>query len=269
MPADEIHNLVKKYVNKKHVVLVKRGNDAIKQSLKLAYSLGKRKLLLCDQGGWMSYPDFGEKIGFEIIILKTEDGVLTLQELHKHLSSECALLINSLAGYAAPQHMGLIEKLCQSKKAFLISDATGSIGTVHAHLGDVIFAAFGNDKPLKINFGKAGFVCFDKDSFLDHFQPYPFSEKELTEIKTALEKLPERLKFLQQKRIQILKDFAAMGKKVLFPTAYGINVIVPFDSEQEKKEIISYCENKKLEYTLCPREIRVLRNAVSIEVKRL
>ncbi|MBS3128403.1 DegT/DnrJ/EryC1/StrS family aminotransferase [Candidatus Woesearchaeota archaeon] len=266
---DEIKQDISKLVQKKQVVLVKRGNDAIQQSLQLAHLLGKRKLLICDQGGWLTYPTYGKDMGFEIVVMKTDHGVLSPQELQKHLDEKSVLLINSLPGYISPQDMGILEQNCKRKNCFLINDAAGSIGTVHAQIGNIILASFGSDKPLKIGFGKAGFIACDDDTFLDHFIPFSFSEKELQEIKNAVKGLQDRLRFLQQKRIPVIKELQEKNKKILFPTRYGINVIILFENEKEKKEIITYCEKNHLEYTLCPREIRVLDNAVSVEIKRL
>jgi len=48
-----------------------------------------------------------------------------------------------------------------------------------------------------------------------------------------------------------------------------INVIIKFDDEEVKQRIIEYCKENNLEYTVCPRYIRVNENAVSIELKRL
>jgi len=41
-----------------------------------------------------------------------------------------------------------------------------------------------------------------------------------------------------------------------------------FDIENEREEIIDYCNKHGYEYTQCPRYIRVLDSAISIEVKR-
>ncbi|MBI4141867.1 hypothetical protein HY484_03010, partial [Candidatus Woesearchaeota archaeon] len=43
---------------------------------------------------------------------------------------------------------------------------------------------------------------------------------------------------------------------------------VKFNNEQEKQQLIDYCNKNKYEYTLCPRYIRVMDNAISIEVKK-
>lgn len=262
---EHIHQQIQKLFHKKKAILVKRGNDAIQQSLKLAYKLGKKKLLICDQGGWMSYPKYGKQIGFEIYTLKTDNGLLSLEELRNHVDASSVLLIHSLAGYIVHQNMALIERTCAKRNCFLINDATGSVGTAPSQFGDIIFASFGKDKPLKMG-KKAGFVCFNNEGYGKELQEHNFEEKELEQIHNALKNLQQRLHFLQQRRVEILKHFQS---KALFSNKYGLNVVVPFASEKEKKNIITYCENNNLEYTTCPREIRVLQNAISIEVKRL
>jgi len=57
--------------------------------------------------------------------------------------------------------------------------------------------------------------------------------------------------------------------ELLHPKSLGINVVVRYADSAEKKRLIDYCERKCLEYTLCPRNIRVMCDAISIEVKRL
>ena len=48
----------------------------------------------------------------------------------------------------------------------------------------------------------------------------------------------------------------------------GINVVVKYYSENERERLIKYCNNENLDYTICPRVIRVNERAVCIEVKR-
>ena len=56
---------------------------------------------------------------------------------------------------------------------------------------------------------------------------------------------------------------------IIHPDSRGINVVVKFSGDIEKAEIISYCNQNKLEFTLCPRYIRVNEKAISIEIKRI
>jgi len=45
---------------------------------------------------------------------------------------------------------------------------------------------------------------------------------------------------------------------------FGIVVIT-----ENSQIVIDYCEENNLEFTQCPREIRILEDAISIEIKRL
>ena len=49
----------------------------------------------------------------------------------------------------------------------------------------------------------------------------------------------------------------------------GFNVIVKYKSDDGKKKIIEYCNEKKIPFLECPKYIRVNEKAISIEVKRL
>src|SRR3989338_3400445 len=91
--------------------------------------------------------------------------------------------------------------------------------------------------------------------------------RKIIALQRELERMPKRLKVFTELNKKIKQDLK--DHKIIHSESYGINVVVKFDSEKEKNEIVKYCENNKLEYTLCRRYIRVLDNAVSIEVKRV
>ena len=56
---------------------------------------------------------------------------------------------------------------------------------------------------------------------------------------------------------------------IINPGKHGINVVIKFKDKEQKEKLIKYCKENKLEYTECPRYIRVEEDAVSIEVKRI
>ena len=68
-----VKNLLKKLTNKKNIFLVDRGDTAIKLSLQ---AINKEKILIQDQGGWLSYQKLPN-----IIYLKTNYGILDLNDL--------------------------------------------------------------------------------------------------------------------------------------------------------------------------------------------
>ena len=93
-----------------------------------------------------------------------------------------------------------------------------------------------------------------------------FDDALLKSLLDRLQALPARMAELYSISSKIKKELAAY--QVLHPEKKGINVVVAFSSSTEKAELVRYCETNKYEYTVCPRYIRVLREALSIEVKR-
>jgi hypothetical protein len=259
--------LLKKYTGKKHIFFTDRGNSSILLALKLAKEKGKKNAILQNQGGWITYGQYLRKLKIEMNSIETDYGIVDAKSLEKNIGSETLILINSMPGYHALQKdMDKIEKLCKSKGTFLINDASGSIGREEAKFGDIILGSFGEWKPIEVKYG--GFIAFDEPSFEDFFKEN--FKKEVNEffdlLYPRLVELPENLKKIDEKVAQIkkqLKDF-----DVLHRESYGLDVIVKFRSEDEKQKIIDFCKVYDYEYTICPRYIRVLDDAISIEVKR-
>jgi len=257
----EVQEKLQELTGKKKIKLVESGDHAILSVLKLMKKLGKEKVLIQDQGGWLTYRDYPKKVGLEKIELKTDYGILDLEDLKGKADEKSVLLVNSLNGYFSEQPMQEIAEICAEKKCLLVNDASGSIGTDIGKTGDVILCSFGKDKPVNLHYG--GCIATDED--------YSF-EGEFDSGK--LKKLSEELDNLFAKQIKWdgmhwkikadLKDFDIVHKD-----KGGINVIVKFSDEEEKDKIIKYCEENKLPYTICPRYIRVNCDAVSIEVKRM
>ena len=154
-PAQKLCGLV----GKKYLVFTERGNSAIKLALQAVRMMGKKKVLIQDQGGWLTYSQFIEKLGMEKIELKTDYGIVAPESLAGHQG--CVLLINSMPGYAALQDMEEVADACRKNSIFLLNDASGSIGTGDAEFGDVIIGSFGHAKP--VDMGHGGFIATDDE----------------------------------------------------------------------------------------------------------
>ena len=250
---------LQKLTGKKNIIFTERGNRSIKLSLKIAKEIGRTICLVQDQGGWLKYIDYPKRMKIELIRIKTHFGLLDERRLSEY-GPESILLINSMPGYFAEEKMDRVARKCNQNNIFLINDITASIGTDIAKFGDIVFASFGQWKPLSI--GGGSFIAFDDDYAVENEEP-----------KIDYSKLYERLTSFQPK-VEFIKKLAAKVKddlkeyKVLYPHENGLNVVVLFSTDKEKEEIIEYCDKNKYEYTLCPRYIRVESNAVSIELKR-
>ena len=249
--------ILKTLVHKKNITLTASGDHAIRSVLK---AINKDKILIQDQGGWLTYKDYAKKQKLNVIELKTDYGIIDLQDLERNADEKSALLVNSLTGYCAEQPMKEIQEICKTKKSLLINDVSGSIGTENAKFGDIILGSFGKDKPVNLHYG--GFIATDEEiKFEGQFDETKFEalEKELTILK---EKLNEWNKITNK----IKQDLATFD--IIHRDKKGINVIVKFNNEQEKQQLTDYCNKNNYEYTVCPRNIRVEENAISIEVKR-
>jgi len=257
-----------KLISKKNIFFTNRGNKSINLALKLAKSLGKKKAFIQNQGGWITYDQYLKKLNFEYHYLDTDYGIIDIKLLKEKLDSDSVLLINSMPGYFCIQEdMDKIEKLCVEKNCFLINDVSGSIGREVAKSGDLIIGSFGRWKPINLEYG--GFIGFNNNDY-EQFYKDNFDQ----ELKDFYSDLIVKLKDLD-KRLDMFKKFTHKIKKqlssldVIHKNSDGINVIVKTHNNELKLEVTDFCKLYDYEFTSCPRYIRVMDEAISIEVKRL
>jgi hypothetical protein len=168
-----------------------------------------------------------------------------------------------MPGYFAVEDMKLISEIAKKAGAVLINDASGSIGSENAKIGDVIVGSFAEWKPVDVGYG--GFIATNEDYFGE--MQGVFSQNFMEKLVKKLNGLNARIAFLKSKVKKVKKDLKDF--EIIHKEHDGLNVIVKFNTEEEKEKILNYCRKNNLEYTLCPRYIRVNEDAVSIEVKRL
>jgi len=262
----QILEKLKELTGNKFIQLTERGNSSLLIALTLVKNLlSKTKVLIQDQGGWITYKQYPKDLGLEIIEIKTDYGLIDLDDLEDKADENSVLLINSSPGYAAVQDMQKVMEVCNRKKCFLINDVSGSIGTENAKIGDIVFGSFGRWKPINLEYG--GFVATNNDKYYEEFEASYFDEHKYEDLIKKIDGLAERLRKLKEKRKTILEDLSSFN--VVHKDKDGVNVIVKFDNDKVKQKIIDYCKENKLEFTECPRYIRINEDAVSIEVKRL
>jgi hypothetical protein len=272
--------------SKKNILITKRGNQSIREVIRLAKSIGREKILIQDQGGWITYKQFANKEGLMCIEIKTDYGLTNLEDLEKKADGKSIFIVNSLTGYFAEENISKIAKVCKRKHCLLINDVSGSIGLKLAKYGDIVLGSFNRWKP--INLLKGGFLAYDEmipskyeldpekkkivQKFFDikkhfnEFEELQLKGNELTNLYNKLSNVHDRQKQFHKLHWQIKKDLKDFD--IIHLKKEGINVIVKYSNDCEKTKIIKYCEDNKLEYTQCPRYIRVNEMAISIEVKR-
>jgi len=263
LAVEKLQHLTKR----KYILFTDRGNTSIQLSLKLGSHLKIKNACIQDQGGWLTYDQFIKREKLNLLYIDTDYGFIKQEELAQ-FEKNSLLLLNTMPGYfALEESIPAIETICKENSVFLINDVSGSIGTNAAKYGDVIIGSFGRWKPVNVEYG--GFIA------VNNKEHYDFLKKALDkQIKPFYEQLNEKLDQLPD-RLKLLRDAAEIVKKdlntfeIVHKNAFGFNVVVKFSSIEEKMEIIDYCNLNGYEFTLCPRYIRVMEDAVSIEIKRL
>src|SRR3989344_3709784 len=236
--------------NKKNIYLVKSGNNALKQVINL---YKEKAFLIQDQGGWITYKQFPKKY----IEVKTNYGLTQLFDLISKISNDKIFLVNSMPGYFQLEDMDSVVNICNNK-CLVINDVSGSIGKEQAKYGDIILGSFGKGKAINLEYG--GFIASDNNLEVEE----NFDNSYLEQLNEKISKLKKRLNSIQKKIEKIkedLKHFKLINKQ-------GLNIAVIYNTEEEKQSIISYCSDK-YEYVECPKYIKILEKAISIEVKRI
>ncbi len=268
---DKCARLLGELTRKRLVLFTRRGNISLRVALKLVRSFGYSKVLLQDQGGWITYSQFCEKEKLKPVNVLTDYGIINPDALQNH--HNCVLLINSMPGYVALQDMRTLEKICRANKILIINDVSGSIGTKEGNVGDIVLGSFAIDKPVNLENleGHGGFLATDNENYYSFFEKnnpdFVIDFKSLAEKLQKLNKRLARLRKVKKHLLKLLKK-EGLSDKIIHKDKEGINVVVKHDSDDEKEKLINLAGKESLEFTLCPREIRVNVNAVCYEIKR-
>lgn len=249
------------------VVLTPSGNSAIFTALSLS---GKKKVLIPDQGGWLTYPTYPGVLGKNVVEIKTKNALIDLGDLKDKADADSVLLYDNPGGYFVEEPIQKIFEICQTAGAQVILDCTGGLGTdmCDGKYADFLVASFGEDKP--VNAGYGGFISLKADSNKETIKTlktlFPVDESKLETIFQKLESLPQRINFLSETRKKVLTDLKSYN--IIYPQSRGYTVVIRCDKET-RKEIEEYCQKNNLEWTPCPRYIRLMDEGISIEIKRL
>lgn len=272
---DEIKLILQYLTKHNYLEITLRGNSAIKSALSVL-AKGK-KVLIPKEGGWLTYHDLPQKLNLETVEVNCNKAKINLEDLKNKLEknqfgSFGAFLYQNPGGYFAQQPMEEIYRLCKQNGCLVILDVSGSIGTelCDGNYADIIIGSFGKWKLVEARVG--GFISCQKKELFDKLELEILNDQaSLNIIFEKLTQLGGRIKFLSEKRKKVIEDLSELNlvEKVVYQEDLGFVVIVKFDSEVEKENLINYCNNNDLEWTECPRYIRLNQPAISIEIKRL
>ena len=81
---DDSKEVLRTLTGKKNIVFTSRGNTSILATLKYAKNKGYSTILIQDQGGWMTYPQYISRLKLNEVRLTTNYGLINLDELKNY-----------------------------------------------------------------------------------------------------------------------------------------------------------------------------------------
>ena len=86
MPKDNAKDILKDIIGKpKNLYFVRRGNSSILYSLRATKNLGCKTIIIPDQGGWITYEQYPDKLKMNLVRVKTDSSQIILDELESVL----------------------------------------------------------------------------------------------------------------------------------------------------------------------------------------
>ncbi|MEA2035973.1 MAG: DegT/DnrJ/EryC1/StrS family aminotransferase, partial [Nanoarchaeota archaeon] len=203
--------LLKKYTGHRYIRLTSRGNTAIFAALYCVRGVkGIRKVLIPDQGGWLTYLKYPKMLGMPVEVLKTDNALIDLKELEEQSKGCCAFLYAQPGGYFVNQDIKKIYEICKKNKCLVIMDVTGSIGTTQCSgkYCDFMVCSFGSYKPVNLGYG--GFVSTNNKSYFDKpkeiFNTDKFDIGKLSLLSLKLESLKKRYQLFEENNKKVKQD---------------------------------------------------------------
>ena len=254
-----------------HGRITSSGNNSIFAALNSVNG----SVIIPDQGAWHGFKQIAKFLKTEIILLKTDLGLINPNEIDElDIPDDSALIYTSFAGYTAEQDVKAISKYCKSNGITTIEDASAGIGDEKKILGscrnsDIVIASTG--QPKIINAGSGGFICSnDEKVFRESSLPLKLSKT--NEIISS--GIYEELKSVER-NLQVTVNATNYLKKHIPNTIHsdkrGVNLIIRDDDSKEKtwklKKVLPI--NRSGFITQCPNYNRVKAKAISIEIKNL
>ena len=254
-----------------HGRITSSGNNSIFAALNSVNG----SVIIPYQGAWHGFKQIAKFLKKEIILLKTDLGLINPNEIDElDIPDDSALIYTSFAGYTAEQDVKAISKYCKSNGITTIEDASAGIGDEKKILGscrnsDIVIASTG--QPKIINVGSGGFICSnDEKVFRESSLPLKLSKT--NEIISS--GIYEELKSVER-NLQVTVNATNYLKKHIPNTIHsdkrGVNLIILDDDSKEKtwklKKVLPI--NRSGFITQCPNYNRVKAKAISIEIKNL
>jgi len=240
--------------------------DSAELIMHYAKSINIKNLIIQEEGGWHTYEKSGKKLGFNIIKVPMNKGLI-IEKKFPYIKNSL-FIVNTNPGYAYDEPLNFFEKI-KNNNIIIVNDVSGSIN--QNMKGDFIIGSFGEHKPVSISSG-GGFLAFNNEFdnvILEKFKNIYFNE---SGKKINFQELENALQTFQTKKTNWIKFSNKIKQQLknynILNPEESINIFIK-TSNLEMENLIKFCDEHNLEYVKCPLYIRTNEKAISIEIKKL
>ena len=254
---------------KDNVRMTSSGNN----SIFIALSAVEGDIIIPDQGAWHGFKQIARFLKKNIILLKTDSGLISTDYLDEmEIPDSSALIFTSFAGYTAEQDIKSINRYCQDNDILTIEDASAGIGDKENRLGrhsDIILASTGS--PKMINVGSGGFIATDDEEIFKKTTLPQKLSKTTQIVCSGIDSELDNVKSNLEVSLNATEHVKKHIPNTLHENKRGLNVIIPHENAKSicwdlKKTLTT---DKSGFITTCPNYNRVKQKAICVEIKNL
>jgi dTDP-4-amino-4,6-dideoxygalactose transaminase len=157
----KVIEMLQKLSGHEFIQLTESGDTAIFAALYCARKIiGLGKVLIPDQGGWLSYPKFPKMLQMEVEYVKTDRGKINLEDLKNKVDDAKVLLYHSYSGYFVRNDVEEVYNICKGH-CIVILDICASFGADDfSGYCDIAVSSFRKWKPVNLKYG--GFLSTNR-----------------------------------------------------------------------------------------------------------
>jgi hypothetical protein len=254
---------------KKHIFFMDKCRDAAELIMHYSKDRGFTNLIIQEEGGWYTYEKSAQKLGMDVLSAPMFKGVLIKDKFP--FKDNSLIILNTNPGYAFIEPLSFYDDF-KKLNTIIVNDIVSSIGDDISLKGDILIGSFGKNKPLTISSGGAFVACDNLEmhkellTLKESFYPESGKDVSFNELIFALDNVNNKKKRWS--------DYSTKIKVLLLQNGFdvmnlndSINIFVK-TSNDERENLINFCVEHNLEYVLCPKYIRTMQEAVSIEIKK-
>lgn len=265
------------FTNHTNCKLVNSGNAAILTAMNSIEGV----ILIPDQGAWNGFKQIANFLNKDIIIVKTNQGLVENSYLEEAIlenesilsNNQNALFLTSFAGYTAEQNIKEIAKFAHEKDILVVEDASGAITDSEAKLAngkysDIIIGSTGSPKIVNVGYG--GFITTNNENVFNKSKLILKTSKINNIIACGIATELDYAQNTLNSTLKACKYLKNNLNNVIHSDKRGINVIISSDDKSLSYNLRNEFKlNNHGMITKCPNYNRLKEKGVSVEIKNL